>query len=70
MGWDTRGGAVSLSHARQKEVSQGAWETMAEQQLRLLTNQMYEAMISCQRGLQRGMLVRTSRYVRDIGNGF
>lgn len=61
------GGTVTLSRARQKEMSRGMWQTMAEKQFRLLTNHMYEAMISCQRGLQRGKLVRTSGYVRVIG---
>jgi hypothetical protein len=60
------GGTVSRFHARQKEISQGVWQTMVDQQFHLLTNHMYEAMISCQRGLQRGMLVRTSGYVRVI----
>jgi len=56
------GGAASPINVTQAETRRHAWRGMADEQLCVLADSMYEVMTSCRFGLHRGMHIQSGRY--------
>lgn len=55
-------GAPSASNMTLEEAWREGWRRLADQQLCVLVDSMYDAMVSSQHSLRRGMLIESSRY--------
>lgn len=58
-------GTAALVNVTQEVASLESWRQLAKEQLCLLADSLYEAMVSCKHSLRRGMLVQSRRWAKQ-----